>query len=477
MRKKIISLLFTVLFVGTLFSNIAYDYISPTDTSSSLVDKTAALLLIDEGKQMFNQGRTRDALTKFREANIRDERNYKALFWIAKTHYQLSNFGYALKYARSAAKIKNEMDGDVYFLLGQAYHRTGVIDSAEVLYELANEHLSNAKKKMYKLDFLREEIAFAKKFSDADISYKKKLLEGDINSGYPDYGAVLTPDRNTMYFVSRRPDTKGGNLNPQDQSYFEDIYRATWNSEINRWDSITNDVERLNSSGFDAVGHISHDGNWAYLTVNTSITDLKKTTRGSDICYSEFTSQGRWSKPKCFKNKSINTSYFDGSPTLTGDENTMYFVSDRKGEKSMSDIYVVHRDGRNWGEAYPLPEKINSKGNETTPYITPDGEYLFFSSDGLVGMGGYDIFVSKNLGNNEWSDPINLGPEFNSVNDDTHFRYYEDLARAYLSTYHIQGKKASIDIYQIELEGWTIPFVEEKKEHKKIEAKEIKSAE
>ena len=230
-----------------------------------------------------------------------------------------------------------------------------------------------------------------------------------------------------------------------------------WNEEDQEWDSVSNNLGRLNTEGFDAVSHISQDGNTMYVTLNTSVLDMKKTTKSSDICVAEFNNKETWNAARPIKNKTINTSFFDGAPTLTTDENTMYFVSDRKGEKSLSDIYVVERNGKKWGEAKPLPATINTTGNETTPFITPDGKFLFFSSDGLSGMGGYDVYVSENLGNGEWGNPVNLGPEFNSVNNDTHFKYYKELNKAFFSSYLVQGQKSSMDMYQIALEGWSIP--------------------
>ena len=174
------------------------------------------------------------------------------------------------------------------------------------------------------------------------------------------------------------------------------------------------------------------------------------------FCISEKTKEDRWNTPKPINSKSVNTSFYDGNPTLTADGNTMYFVSGREGDKSLSDIYVVQKEGKTWGEAQKLPMSVNSLGNETTPYITPDGKYLFFSSDSREGLGGYDVYVTENLGNS-WSEPKNLGPTFNSVNNDLFFKYYPELNTALISTYRLQGNKASMDIFQLALEGWKIP--------------------
>src|SRR5690554_5639109 len=95
-------------------------------------------------------------------------------------------------------------------------------------------------------------------------------------------------------------------------------------------------------------------------------------------------------------------------------------------------------------------------GNETKTFITGENSFLFFSSYGRKGMGGYDVYVTENLGN-DWSEPKNLGPNFNTVNDDIFFRYYPELKKAMLSTYRLQGNKASMDIFEILLDGWKIP--------------------
>jgi hypothetical protein len=342
-------------------------------------------------------------------------------------------------------------------LLGESYHRQNILDSAELNYNLALTHLRPARITAFNVQQKLNEVQVAKNYANFNKQYNRNLVSGDLNSGYNDYAPFLNPINGDFYFVSRRPDTKGGGVNPDDQAYFEDIYVAKWNSTTEGWDSISNELGRLNTDGFDAISHLTSDGNRMYITLNTSVLDTKKPTRSSDICTADFTSKGTWNSAKPIKNKTINTSFFDGAATVTEDENTMYFVSDRKGEKSKSDIYVVEKVGKNWGEAVPLPMHVNSIENETTPYITPDGRFLFYSSDGLNGMGGYDIYVVEKKANGEWGNPINLGPEFNSVNHDTHFKYFINQSKGYMSSYQGQGDRASMDMYEIILEGWTIP--------------------
>jgi len=292
-------------------------FVYPPDSSSSLLDRASAALLIDEGKQLMNQGKTRDALTRFRQAQIKDKYNARAAYWIGRAHYNLSNYGYALIYAKQAESLSQASDGDVFFLLGQSYHRINELDSARMNYDLANVQLSRAKKRVHNISRLIEEIEFAEKLNNQETPWKRELIKGPVNSGFDDYAAIKVPEMMKLYFVSRRPDTQGGGLNPDDQRYFEDIYVATWNEEEGIWDSVTNELGKINTIGFDAVGHLADGGKRMYMTENTAIVDMKTHTRSSDICVAEMSNQGRWSNPKPIKNKTINTSYFDGTPTLT----------------------------------------------------------------------------------------------------------------------------------------------------------------
>jgi tetratricopeptide (TPR) repeat protein len=370
----------------------------------------------------------------------------------------MDNYGYALKYGKLALELgKEDVNDELYYVLALAYHRNGVLDSAIMHYETAIERLSKMRANELRIQHNVDQCKYAQSLLASEATFERKRIEGDINSGYNDYSIVLSSEDTVMYFVSRRSDTKGGRMNPDDQLYFEDTYRVVYNEEDQRWSDASNKLGKLNSEGFDALNWISPDGHWAVMTLNNTMTDEKKTTRVSDICIVKKNKQGYWNSPKPIDNKTINTSYFDGAASLTADGNMMFFVSDRKGDKKSTDIYMVERNGKKWGMAKPLPDNINTIGRETTPFITPDGKYLFFSSDGIAeGMGGTDIYVSKNLGDS-WSDPVNLGRDINTVNNDTHFVFDSKHKKGYVAGLEIIGQKASIDLYEIDMSDFEFP--------------------
>ncbi len=452
-------ILLSALFVLTLCSSqaIARSTTHPPDSTTGIIDKSAALLLIDQGKKMVAEGKVRDALIIFREASVKDPMTWKAPFWISYCHYRLNNFGYARQYGEEAVKKGGaDVDKDIYDILGSSYHQIGRLDSATIYYEKALAELPKPRAKELRVEQKLAECKFAED-AMSKATNQRVSMRGDVNSGFNEYGPILVNGGKIMYFTSRRGNTTGGKVNPDDQEYFEDIYVAEWNDATQQWDSVSNDLDRLNSAGFDAISYVSADGLKGIVTLNNTATDAKKQTRSSDICEIEFTNKGKWTAPKPIANKSINTSFFEGAATVTADGNTMYFVTDRKGEKRSTDIYVVHKVGKKWGVAQALPDSINTEGRETTPYITPDGRFLFFSSNGHAGMGGLDVYVCENTGTG-WGSPINLGAGVNTVNDDTHFKLYRELEKAVMAGFNLQGQKSSMDLYEIDLSKITLPI-------------------
>jgi Tol biopolymer transport system component len=432
---------------------------SQKDTTSNFIDKSAALLQIEQGKNLLLENNYLKAIITFRNAANKDPYSWRAPFWLAKTHYKLNNYGYSLKYANEAlTKDSTGIDKEINYYLAQSYHRLNKLDSAVYYYEKCIKTFN--KKDIITLDIQNRynQALYAQKVEKQEKFAAKKVVPGDVNTGHNDYGPVLASDGKSLYFTSRRNNTTGGGQNPYDEVFYEDIYHAQWDAENETWDSITNVglLKKVNGNGFESLSWLSPDGTTAYITINNEAVDEKITTRSSDIFEINLTSKGAWSSPKGSSTALINSQGFDAGATLTANGNTMYFVSDRN-TKNGSDIYVSYKTGKTWGAPIPLSDSINTSGNETTPFITPDGKYLFFSSDGHIGMGGYDIFVSKNLGGINWSKPVNLGPAINSVNNDTHFQYYPELKKAMFASQVISGFKSNIDIFEIDTTDFKLP--------------------
>ncbi len=429
----------------------------PSDSLVSNTAKNESKKYVKQASKLFDALKYKDALIKFREASVKDPKNRDALIGISQCQYALNNYGLALKYAFDANRLtKDTSDYQCSLLLGRSYHRLAKIDSALIFLNQAKGKMSASQAKSTAVNNDIRECLFAQSLFASNKQSRRKAIKR-LNSGYGDYCPVLTNGGHTIYFTSRRSSTMGGNINPDDQEYFEDTYVSNWNDSLNEWGEASNDLGSINSDGFDAISFISKDGKTALLTVNTTAVKTKITTESSDIFTASLIEKNTWGNPKKIDDNSINSSYFDGSATMTDDGNTMYFVSDRDSEYSSTDIFEVTKTGNKWGQAKALPFTINTTGRETTPFITGDGRFLFFSSNGHEGMGGLDIYVVEKKGTT-WGEPVNLGLLCNTVNNDSHFQYYPELQKAVMASFELVGQKASLDLFEVDMTTFSFPL-------------------
>lgn len=129
--------------------------------------------------------------------------------------------------------------------------------------------------------------------------------------------------------------------------------------------------------------------------------------------------------------------YSTGHPTLSADGKTLYFVSDRPGAYGKTDIFSSDFVDGKWTKPKNLGTMINTEGYEMFPYFykAPNGkEYLYYSTDGLSGMGGLDIYYSQKLDDGSWSVPTHIHAPINSAKDDFAIIINDDQESGYFSS-------------------------------------------
>lgn len=156
--------------------------------------------------------------------------------------------------------------------------------------------------------------------------------------------------------------------------------------------------------------------------------------------------------------------YWDSQPSLSADGNSLYFVSDRPGGYGGIDLYVSRKDSKTgvWGVPQNLGPKINTRGDEKTPFIHSDSETLYFSSGpnkkgdgGHFGFGGMDIFYTRKDDKGEWTEPENIGYPINTQVDDVGLFVSTDSKTGYFFSYDegkMRGKGiGKYDLYSFDL--------------------------
>jgi outer membrane protein OmpA-like peptidoglycan-associated protein len=277
-------------------------------------------------------------------------------------------------------------------------------------------------------------------------------MGGNINSMGKEYGPVLAPDMKKLYFTGRdREDNEGG----------EDIYISYYIN--NKWIIAVPLSSKINTESNEYINCTSADGNTLVLFGNY----INNMGRGDNF-YVEKTNKG-WSEIKQYP-VPINSKWWDADAFLTADGKAIIFSSERPGgigdyhpkgdyHHGMywgnTDLYVVLRDADgNWSNtAINLGPTINTPYTERTPFLHPDGKTLYFSSDGHYGLGKSDVFKTVKLNDSswtEWSEPVNLGKEINTPEEDWGYKISTDGKRAYFSTIKNEGF-GDEDIYYVNL--------------------------
>lgn len=226
--------------------------------------------------------------------------------------------------------------------------------------------------------------------------------------------------------------------------------------------SIPLELKTKNSPIFDAGYHVgpmifTNSGDTAYLTITTTLPKSKLArdydSKGIQRLYTRrlelviaIKVNGQWSNFKNFKYNNLR-EYSVGHATLSNNGNVIYFTSDMPGGEGGTDIwYCVKQGDGDWGEPVNCGKVINTKGDEAFPNLSDDG-ILYYSSTGLPGMGGLDIFKSRGE-KSTWARPVNLKYPVNSTSDDFYFITRDSLT-GYFSS-NREGGKGNDDIYSFD---------------------------
>ncbi len=260
-----------------------------------------------------------------------------------------------------------------------------------------------------------------------------------INSPYPEYAPILSADESRMFFTSRRPNTTGGKKDPVDGQYMEDIYRS--DKTDGTWEGATNVGPPVCTPKHESAIGLSADGQTLFLY---KYDQEKK----GEIYISKLKGE-QWSKPERFA-EPINSDYHEKSISISGDEQTVYFVSTRPGGHGGRDIYKCEKNEEGeWGKAQNLGPTINTPYNEDGVFLHPSGQKLYFSSRAHNTMGGYDIFKSTKQ-DTGWSEPENIGFPINTPDDDVFFVLSASGKLGYYASIR-DGGYGENDLYKIKM--------------------------
>lgn len=206
--------------------------------------------------------------------------------------------------------------------------------------------------------------------------------------------------------------------------------------------------EKFSSDGHYGPASFNADFTEIYFTkVDNTITRKRGFVSQPKIYWSK--SGSGWSKPVAMPFSS--NEYVTGHPSVSKDGQYLYFASNMPNGKGGTDIWVSKREGDTWGAPQNLGPEINTDGDETFPYISPDN-ILYFASNGHAGFGGLDIFSAVQK-EGKWGNVNNMMPPINSSADDFGIVFKGDNSGFFSSNRVDKDAKGSDDLYGFSLSG------------------------
>lgn len=329
---------------------------------------------------------------------------------------------------------------DAWLWLANAEHRLGEFDLARghveaFLNKAGDKHGSMewASKILAEVRFAELELA-----SPSNAVISAMAINSDGNETHP----VLTADGKTMFFSSDRARSNGSNhgrVDPNTKTHYFDIYRTQLQA-----DSTWEEPEFLNLGvrhhanvvGSDAFGQkliVSDDDGWTH--------ELKTTEQWE---------RGWTVAEPLFLDRKIPTEgeivFFPNKDRLIAS------VKSRRGEGGY-DLFESSLDDKGrWGKLKSLGTRVNTWGDEIAPFVAADGQTVFFASNGLESMGGFDLYRTTTNAAGGWTEPEHLGAPINSVNDDVAFVIGAKGEVGYLTSRR-EADRGDLQLYEVQMNG------------------------
>jgi len=372
-----------------------------------------------------NKGEYYSALELYKKLELKSSTRF--ISQLAYIYYELKDYDNALKYYSIYANRNTPYKDSINIM----YAELLIINSQ---YYRAKNILEDYKKTNEKALRFYNSCDSSLTWMRTHNSYKVIPLN-QVNTMYSDMsptvykkGIVFSSNREGVYIKAKSRVTDL----PYYRLYYS-IYDESWSTPAQLFSS-TADYIHEGKSAFD------NNFNDIYYT-RTTYTEGSPNQRGMSIYKTEKDSVG-WSIPTMLNFG--ESSYTNCHPHISADGNMFLFSSNMPGGFGGMDLYISIKTDSVWTKPINLGPQINTRENEIYPCIVNNNK-IYFSSNGHVGMGGYDLYVTEFL-NGSWVTPQNMYPPVNSSYDDYSITFKNGENSGFFSSNRVDGKGKE-DIY------------------------------
>ena len=315
-----------------------------------------------------------------------------------------------------------------------AYYFLACLESSLGQYQEAEEHFERFLDYPDISENLKEKASIARYRNKEAIAIQKDRKEfvpvnlgPGINTENEEYLPFLSLDGGILVFTRRYP-------KDDPVPHIEEDFFYSLRDTAGAWTQAVLFPPPINSGQNEGALSISPDGRYLFFAGCG-----REDGWGSCDIYASVRKGNGWGKVFNL-GKPVNSMYWESQPCMSSDGKTLYFASNRPGGFGGSDIWMsqISETGV-WSEPVNLGSNVNTPGDENSPFIHPDGETLYFASNGHPGMGGFDLFLSRRESGNRWSAAQNLGYPINTYSDETTLSVNAQGDTAYFSSDNLKG--------------------------------------
>jgi len=397
-----------------------------------------AISLYEEGLKYYEKKYYPEAEEDFKDAIKTDGNFQNAYLVLAEVYWEQKIYNLAIQYYNTGLSIDPAFYPQGYINKGNLEIKAGKYDDAIKSFNFYLGLDTAKAPNKYKDQVIKgiKQAKFGLYATSHPVSFEPVNLGPNVNSTSDEYWPSLSADEQTL--VITRLVHNAINYNQvQEDFYFSNKTKDGW--------SLMKDAGYpLNTPDNEGAQSISANGKIMVFTV----CNRKGIIGRCDIYYSEKEGD-KWSFPKNM-GEPINTTAKETQPSLSADGTSIYFASDRPGGKGGLDIWISNRnDNGTWQIPVNLGDSVNTPEDEMSPFIHPDNVTLYFSSNGHIGMGGFDIFVARRNDKGGWDNVKNLGYPINTNGDEIGLIVNASGTTAYYAS--DMNKENGKDIFQFTL--------------------------